>query len=550
MSLDGRFLYFLAEELKEQLNQGRIQKIYQLTKTDFLFLIRAEKQNLQLVISLSTSLARIHLTEHFDEKPDNPSGFCMLLRKYLEGGVIQSVSTIRHDRIVDMVIENVSEIGDTIQIHLIQELMGRYANLIVTDEAMRIIDAYKHVSFTEDLQRTIMNGIRYEYPEDEKIDPRDMEKAHAYLESISSLDQADLLTTFRGFSPLLSKYILTLARTTSLVHAFDEAMNEVVAPTRYANKFYHFNVFGEGADAYPSLSKLLDDVFFESSKTERMKQLSKVVYQLAKRELDKNKNKLEKLVKELQTSKNSVEYKKRADLIIQNLYRLEKGEANLKALDYETQVELDIALDRLLTPVENANAYYKKYKKGKTAVGYLEEQIHKTKDWIEYFDLLLSQIENASITDIDEISDELSRLGFRKQKGKKTKTSKPHYDTYKDDEGNLIYVGKNNLQNEYLTHTLAASTDTWFHTKDIHGSHVILKAKTLTETSIRTAALLAAYFSKGRYSSSVPVDYTLVKYVKKIPGKVASFVTYSQNKTIYIDPSNEAYLRIKRVKNG
>jgi len=557
MSLDGRFLAFLGNELNQDLQMGRIQKIYQLTKTDFLLLIRANSKNLQLMISLSTSLTRIHLTKFHVDRPDNPGGFCMLLRKYIEGGVILKISTIESDRMMDILIQNTNEMGETKDFHLIMEIMGRYANLIVADDQFVIIDAYKHISPFEDSNRTILKGAAYVVPEDDRINPNDLEKALSFLNNVVDPTYQDLINAFKGFSPLLAKFVISLAKdkNISVTSAFQAMLSYPIQPTLYlengTHKFYYCDVFPFGEkQSFPTLSLLLDAFYNESSKLERMKQLSKNVYQLAKREYEKNKNKLEKLTRELDIAKHSESIRVKGDLIIQNLHQIQRGDVILKAFDYENNQSIDINLDRLLTPIQNANQYYKKYKKSKVAITYIEEQITITNNQIIYFDLLINQIENAQYNDLDEIHEELSKLGYLRTKNKKLRKGRPNYDTYVDPDGVTIYVGKNNLQNEYVTHKLAKSNEWWFHTKEIHGSHVVVsKSGELSETTIRSAAMLASYFSKGRLSSSVPVDYTLVKYVKKIPGALGSFVQYTNHKTIYIDPSESIFTKVKQIKN-
>ncbi|MBU0997099.1 MAG: NFACT family protein [Firmicutes bacterium] len=558
MSLDGRFLSFLANELNFELKDGRIQKIYQLTKTDFLFMIRANQKNHQLSISLSTSLSRIHLTKYSVEKPDNPSGFCMLLRKYLEGGVIQSIRTLNSDRVIQFEIQNLNEIGDMTNYNLYMEIMGRYANLIVTDESNKLIDAYKHISPFEEKERTIVKGIEYRLPKDEKIEPDDLENAQQFLESQPEFTYQELIGKFRGFSPILSKFIIKKAKLNgiSIWSSYKNAMSQPLLPTRTLSdttqKFYYFDIFDDGLPKqhYSTLSELLDEVYLETSKIERMKQMSKNIYQLAKREFEKNKSKLEKLTMELDSARNSDLLRKKGDLIVQNLSQVSRGDSILSAMDYESEQTIQIELDRLLTPMQNANLYYKRYKKNKNAVSYIEKQIELTHKLILYFDVLITQIENASVSDLDEIKDELSKLGYIRARNKKNKKGLPNYDVYILQDGTLIYVGKNNIQNEYLTNKLAFSSDWWFHTKDIHGSHVIVKKNgELSEEIIRTAAMLAAYFSNARQSSSVPVDYTIVKYVKKIPGEIGSFVQYSNHKTIYIDPDASFVASLKKKKN-
>ncbi|MGD9909111.1 MAG: NFACT family protein [Candidatus Izemoplasmatales bacterium] len=540
MSLDGYMYHFLAEELNDQLQNGRIQKIYQLGKTDFLWMVRSANQTHQLLLSLSTSLARTQITKIQSEKPDNPSGFCMFQRKYLEGGFIQSVSSIDYDRIIKFVVNNVNEIGDNATYHVYMEVFSRYTNLVITDEFDVIIDAFKHLSPLDNVDRTIIKGATYLAPLNQKIKPYEKEKIDQFFESHDEITYKDLLQNFSGFSPASTKYILSYAEKEhlSIKDSYKHFVNQKINPTSLVDKYYVYDIFdGDLKIHHTSISEMMDRVYLETSKIERMKQISKNVYQLAKREFEKNKNKLEKLTKELDEALASDIYKTKGNLIQQHLLEIKKGDASFSGFDYVTNQEMLVELDRLLTPVQNANLYYKKYKKGKSAVKFIEDQIELTKKQIIYFDVMITQIENGTPSDIEEIKDELIEKGLMRRHAKKSKSKVPNYDIYLTQKDIQILVGKNNLQNEYLTHKLASSTDWWFHTKDIHGSHVIVKSQdSLDEETIRMASMLASYFSKARLSSSVPVDYTQVKYVKKIPGEMGSLVTYTNQKTIYIDP--------------
>ena len=556
MSLDGRFIEKLSIELNSELQNGRIQKIYQLTKTDFLFMIRNMGKNFQLNLSLSTSLARIHLTKYTTDHPENPTGFCMFLRKYLEGGIIHHIQSLDGDRIVEIKIENQNEIGINTIYYMYYEMMSRYANLVITDQEYHIIEAFKHISPFED-KRTILKGIRYLPPEDNKINPNDIDKVKTYLNTFPISSYKQLIENFRGFSPLFSKYIVSQL-TNQEVHPTDivlKLLQTEVKPTLCvlddSRKFYYFDLFPSGTKTnFSSLSQLLDEVYHETSQIERQKQISKNLIQFIKREYEKNIHKLEKLKQDLIQANQSDLFKRKGDLILQHMPEITKGDAYLKAIDYMTGEEIDIDMDRLLTPIQNANLYFKKYKKAKSAVKYIEEQIQLTEKQIDYFDLLTTQVETSSFNDLDEIGYELSLKGFVKKNPKAKRKNVPNFDVFLDDSGIEIVVGKNNIQNEYITHKLGKNNQYWFHTKEAHGSHVLVKSEgPLSEVTIRTAAHLAAYFSKSRFSSSVAVDYTLIKNVKKIPGEIGSYVGYTNQKTIYIDPSKEFVFSLKQRKH-
>jgi len=553
MSMDGRFIEKLADELNSAIGFGRINKIYQLSKSDFLFVIRSGSKTESLYLSLSPQIARIQLTDHIYDKPLSPTGFCMLLRKYLENGQIKKIAALNGDRIIRLDIENNNDFGEKIPYGVIIELMGKHANLVIVDDESTIIDCFKHVSPFEGQQRTFLKGFKYELPEDGKINANDSEAIGSFFDSGEADTAKALVDHVRGISPLLADHLFHIGfnQTTPLYELYRQLLkmpiDPVIAEVNGKQKFYWFNIFeDENIKPYPTLSKVLDEIYFEAGQLDRTKQVSKYIYQLIKREYDKNRDKLEKLTQELEKAKNNENFRIKGDLIIANQHEMSKGMNEFQAFSYETGTDVKISLDRLSTPMENAQAYYKKYKKTKSSINHLIVQIKNTEDEINYFELLLIQIETASLNDLNEITEELKQNKYLHEKPSKVKKTLPHYDTYFTLSGTEIVVGKNNLQNEYITHHLGKHFETWFHTKDIPGSHVLVrKAETLNEEDIRTAANLAAFYSKAKESSSVPVDYTLLKFVKKIPGIKGSFVTYTHQKTIFIDPSKEAIALLK-----
>jgi len=544
MSMDGRFIRKLAQEMNRDLADGRINKIYQLSRTDFLFVVHKDGVSKQWFLSLSPQYARTHLSWNTYDKPASPTGFCMLLRKYLEGGLLKTIESVNEDRIIRSVIENRNDFGEKVSYHLIVELMGKYANLLLTAPDGTIIDCYKHVSPFDGQQRAFLKGLSYELPQDGKIDPTNLSAIATFFDTTLELTERNLVDGIRGLSPLSASYFLSilfnqpLSRLEIFTRLIDHAVEPTLAIVKEKPKFYYFDVFPEGEKkTYPSLSKLLDDVFFESGQLERTKQVSKNIFQLIKREFEKNKDKLEKLTTELREAKNAGIQRIYGDMIRQFQESVKKGDDVLEAFSYELDQEVKIPLDRLLTPNRNAMAYYKRYKKSRVAIGHLETQIALTKQEIAYFDLLMTQIETASLNDLMEITEELKANRYLAAKPVKTTVRRPNFDIYVDPENIEIVVGKNNIQNDFITHQMANANEWWFHTKEIPGSHVLVKAVgELTETTIRAAANLAAWHSKARMSSSVPVDYTMVKNVKKIPGVPGSFVTITHQKTIYIDP--------------
>lgn len=544
MSMDGRFIRKLAEEMNRNLSNGRINKLYQLSRTDFLFVVHRDGVLSQWFLSLSLQNPRMHLSWKTYDKPALPTGFCMLLRKHLEGGVVREIGVVNEDRIIRAIVENRNDFGEKVVFHLIAELMGKYANLILTEPDGTIIDCFKRVSPFDGQQRAFLKGLRYELPRDGKLAPSDTAGVRAFFENNPELDEKTLVDGIRGFSPLSAGYFLRAlsGRPASRMELFEEIENHLVEPTLSVRaeklRYYFFDVFDSGEKkSFPSLSKLLDEVYFEAGQLERTKQVSKNIYQLIKREYEKGKDKLEKQTQELKEAKNGEIQRIYGDMVRQFSPSIHKGDDRLSAFSYELGKEVDIPLDRLLSPNENAMAYFRRYKKSRLAIGHLETQIPQTRRAVEYFDLLLTQVETASLNDLLEIADELRANRFLAEKPQKAAGKRPHFETFLDAEGIEIVVGKNNVQNDFITHQLGKPDEWWFHTKDIPGSHVLVRSsEELGEPTIRTAANLAALHSKARQSSSVPVDYTRIRNVKKIPGIPGSFVTYSRQKTIFMDP--------------
>lgn len=548
MSMDGRFIHALAQELDRELADGRINKIYQLSRADFLFLVRAGSKNRSLYLSLSPQTARVHLTAYDYDKPAAPSGFCMLLRKYLEGGTILRVENVNADRILRFSIENNNDFGEKIFFALIIELMGKHANLALVDADGTIIDCFKRVSPFEERQRTFLKGFRYELPEDGKVSPEDFEAVSSFFAAHPDLAAGDVVDGIRGFSSLSAEHLLKRAfnRPVPLLDVYREFLEAPIEPTSAIvsgkRKYYWTDLFDlPDKRRFESLSALLDEHFLESGRQDRMNQMSKNICQLVRRESDRAKAKREKLTVELDSARGASRHRLAADLIIQHLPDIRKGDDILEADSYVDGTPISIRLDRLLEPMENAEAYFKKYKKAKQAVAHIEGQIVMTDQEIRYFELLAAQLETASLNDLLEIAEELKENRYLKEKPIRTRRPAPGFETFSAPDGTEIAVGKNNVQNEYVTHRLAKPTEWWFHVKDIPGAHVLVRRSgDLTEAAIRAAANLAAYHSQAKYSSSVAVDYTLAKHVKKVPGVIGSFVTYTNQKTIYIDPDADA----------
>ena len=551
MPLDGLLINKLIFELTPLIG-GRIQKISQVGNNDFLFIIH-KYQNFKLFISLDRNQYRIALTNKEYQSPENPTMFTMLLRKHFEGGILTNIIQHNLDRIVTLEIEKLNEFGDNKFKKCVLELMGKNSNLILLDNTNQIIDSFKHIGISQDGQ-TILPKAIYNYPNQNKynvllLDNKELEKI--FTEKI--FDYKDIVNLFSGFSPLIAKIIIN---SLNPLQKINEILYDKPIPTItkvYDKEEFTFTKYGEIKKCYSNISTMLEEYFYEKTIHNLIQEKSNNLKTHLKNTIIKYKNKLIKLDEELDNAINSSKYQKYGTLLISNLYQLkETKNDSINVFDYETNDFINIPLDPLFSLKENANRYFTKYQKSKKAIKYIEEQINKTKDEIEYLSLIEAQISVASISDIEDIKNELIDAHYIKNTGvikNKKKNKKIDILTYLTSENTLIYVGKNNIQNEYITHVLAKGNELWFHVKDSPSSHVLLqKTDNYTEEEIRMAANLAAYYSPYKDSSSVAIDYTKIKYVKKIPGKRNCFVTYTNQKTIYIDPNKNLIDNYKRKK--
>ena len=554
MSFDGNILRKVTSELNKTLLTGRINKIYQLSKYDLLFVINSKSGKNQLLISSSPSYSRIHLSKMVYEKPDTPPAFCMFLRKHLEGGIIEKITQISNDRIIIFDVRKRNELGDMTIKKLVFEVMGRHSNLVITDSNFKILDAIKKVMPFDGKERTIFPGAIYQVPSSNKVDPYDVIKRNELLSIPENINENSFLNNFIGFSPLLAREIMYRFNNSKIPikEIFDSILKEsnpqIISSKRDTFYFTSLTHLEGIVKEFDSVNELLDRYYYERDTIDIIKQKSKDIVKFIKNNISKAKTKIEKLNKDLINTSSRDKYKIKGELIQANLYNISKGDRVLECINYYDNSEIKIDLDIKKTPVQNSEKYFKKYKKLKTSIPYINRQIKEAKNEMRYFEELLHQVQNASLKDIEEIKDELIDKKYLKQKlVKRKRKKKPNYETYFDKDDVEILVGKNNIQNEFITHKLAKHNEVWFHVKGAPGSHVVVrKTLPLSETTIRTAAQLASYFSKLKTSSSVPVDYVEVRYIKKVPGKINSFVTYKNNKTIYIDPDNDFILKLRR----
>ncbi|MCZ0756064.1 Rqc2 family fibronectin-binding protein [Anoxybacillus sp. J5B_2022] len=568
MSFDGVFTYAMVKELKEALEGGRITKIYQPFPHELVFYVRACGQNHKLLLSAHPSYARVHLTSEAYDNPADPPMFCMLLRKHLEGSIIESIQQVDFDRIIVIDAKGRNEIGDVSVKRLIIEIMGRHSNILLIDKQMNtIIDSIKHLSPAVNRYRTVLPGYPYVAPPShEKLNPlfATEETVMKKLDFHAGKLADQLVAAFAGVSPLFAKeavFRAGLANRTTLPKSFialiEEVRNSQFTPSIYTNGqkewFYALPLMHLQAEAktFRTLSEMLDRFYFGKAERDRVKQQAHDLERFVVNEKAKNEKKLLKLEQTLEEAKQAEQYRLYGELLTANLYAAQRGMSEIEVVNYydENGATVTIPLDKQKSPSENAQSYFQKYQKAKNSLAIVQQQIERTKEEIVYFDTLLQQLETAAPKDIEEIRDELMEQGYlraRATKQKKQKMRSIELERYVSSDGTEILVGKNNKQNDYLTNKLASKDDIWLHTKDIPGSHVVIRSKNPSEQTIIEAANLAAYFSKARHSSSVPVDYTRVRYVKKPSGAKPGFVIYENQQTIYVTPDEELVVRMKK----
>ncbi|MED0959444.1 NFACT family protein [Bacillus paramycoides] len=568
MAFDGLFTRAITHEIANSLQTGRISKIYQPSKYEILLHIRANGKNQKLILSSHPTYARMHLTNQNYDSPAIPPMFCMLLRKHLEGGFIEKIEQIDLERIIQITVRSRNEIGDESLKTLVIEIMGRHSNIILVDTKTNVIlDSLKHVSLAVNRHRTVYAGAEYVAPPAQhKINPLHIENADDFIRPLDFLSgnmDKQLVGAFMGISPLFAKEVVKKAgmvNEEALSEAFfilqKPLLTHQYVPTMItANGKEFFYLFPlshlQGNEkAFSSVSELLDRFFFGKAERDRVKQQAHDLERFMQNEKSKNEKKLIKLEKTLQDAGKADKYQLFGELLTANMYALKKGDKDIEVVNYydENSGTVKITLDPLKTPSENAQRYFQKYQKAKNSVAIVEEQIEKTNEEILYFDSLLQQMEAASSKDIEEIREELAEEGYvrsRKTKNAKKKPTKPILDKYLASDGTEIFVGKNNKQNDYLTTKFARRDEIWLHTKDIPGSHVVIRSLEPAEETLLEAAKIAAYYSKAKDSSSVPVDFTKIRHVKKPSGAKLGFVTYDNQQTIYVTPDADTVMKLK-----
>ena len=551
MSFDGFFLHHMTAELRANLEGGRIQKINQPFEQEIVLNIRSNRQSHKLLLSAHSILGRVQLTQTEFTNPKVPNTFTMILRKYLQGAVIEEIKQLENDRILEFTVSNKDEIGDHIQATLIVEIMGKHSNIILVDKSeQKIIEAIKHVGFSQNSYRTILPGSTYiRPPETHSLNPYTVsdEKLFEIL-STQELSPKNLQQVFQGLGRDTASELASHLQTDRLKNFrafFDQATHPSLTDKSYAA--LPFANSPENQPHFESLSSLLDFYYQDKAERDRVAQQANELIKRVASELEKNRKKLIKQEQELADTETAELVRQKGELLTTYLHQVPNDQPSVRLDNYYTGQELEIELDVTLTPSQNAQRYFKKYQKLKEAAKHLTNLIEETKATIVYLESVDTMLGQASLDEIDEIREELIETGYLKRRHREKIHKRQKPERYLATDGKtIILVGKNNLQNDELTFKMAKKGELWFHAKDIPGSHVVITDNLDPSDEVKTdAAELAAYFSKARHSNLVQVDMIEAKKLHKPTGGKPGFVTYRGQKTLRVTPTEE---KIKTMK--
>ena len=562
MAYDGLFIHSLLNSVRPLVVNGRLSKIYQPFAQDLILTFRKERKNIQLLLSANAQYPRFYVTKQAIVNPDKAPTFVMVLRKYLEGSVLQSIDQVGVDRIVNFNFSNRNELGDQVQLVLSLELMGRHSNVILYDKKSgQIIDLLKRVNPDENRVRLLLPKAKYELPPlIPGINGFKITEAEFNLKATGT-DPATLAKQFGGLDrddrQELEGYLeddLSFSSFKTFMDQFDKKGAFILKTPKNKRKIfpylpYHLDLTKEASD--PDFNHALDEFYQYQSNQDWVKQKSSQIERVIKNEHNKLTKKIVKLKKQLDQAENSEGYRIRGEILNANLAQVKPGMSQIELPNYyDNNKPIKIKLDTALSPARNGQKYFTRYKKLRDSIKHVKEQISIAQTNLNYFDTIQTAIDNAEPQDIDQITDELTSQGYLKKPQKpkrKKKITEKNLNKFRISSGKTVLVGKNNLQNDWLTLKKANKTDIWFHVKNIPGSHVILQSSEATDEDIKETAEIAAYFSKAKNSAHVQVDYVTDKRVKKPNGAKPGFVIYTGQNSIEVTPEKEHVLS-KRIK--
>ncbi len=561
MAFDGLFIHSLLNSVKPKIINGRLSKIYQPFEQDLVLTFRKERKNIQLLLSANAQYPRFYITNQTIANPDKAPTFVMVLRKYLEGSVLQSIEQLGVDRIIYFNFSNRNELGDQVQLVLSLELMGRHSNVILYDQKSgHIIDLLKRINPDENRVRLLLPKAKYELPPlISGINGFEVTEKEFKEKAINS-DPVDFASQISGLDRDDRQELIGYLEDDFSYSSFKTFMSQfnkkgafiLKTPNNKRKIFpylpYHLNLTKESAD--PDINHALDEFYEYQSNQDWVRQKSAQIERLIKNEYKKLTKKIVKLKKQLEQAENSEGYRIQGEILNANLSQVKPGMAEVSLPNYyDNNRPLKIKLDVALSPARNAQKYFTKYKKLRDSIKHVKEQIAIAQDNLDYFDSVQTAIDNAEPQDIDQITEELMNQGYLKKPQKpkrKKKITEKNLNKFRISSGKTVLVGKNNLQNDWLTLKKANKTDIWFHVKNIPGSHVILQSSEATDEDILETAEIAAYFSKAKNSAHVQVDYVQDKRVKKTNGAKPGFVIYTGQNSIEVTPEKTRVLS-KRI---
>lgn len=567
MSFDGSFTHAMVQELNQSLATGRVSKINQPYANEVVLTIRANSHNYPILLSANPTYARIQVTQIPYVNPPVPTNFTMILRKYLQGAILKEVTQSANDRVVHLHFTSRNELGDQQELLLIIEIMARHSNVILVDSATdKILDAIKHVGSDQNRYRLLLPGAQYITPPKQDLDDPFQGPRPDLAQTIRDFPNEDVLATtlqhqYQGLGKDTAAALAAALHEsgsaedlfTKFFAGFNQPTPTLEISPKHKTSFTAFPYPTDGTqESAETLSALLDHYYQDKAERDRVQQQGSVLIRVVRNELKKNRTKLKKLQRTLAETENADEYRIKGEVLTTYLHQVNRGDTEVSLPNfYDNNASIKIALSNQLSPNQNAQKYFKRYQKAKNAVIYVNEQLKITQADVDYFSNIMAQIELAAPKDLVDIRLELQQGGYlrdhdhqkKAKKQKRQKVSKP--DQFTATDGTKISVGKNNLQNDQLSLHTAKRTDIWLHVKDMPGSHVIVHDEDPSEATILEAAQLAAYFSKGRESSNVPVDYVPVKRLRKPNGAKPGFAIFTGQRTVYVTPDSDLVERLQ-----
>lgn len=555
MAFDGIVTMAAAKEMRPVIISGKIDKVYQPEADELVFNIHTKRGNVKLYASVNPAAARIHFIENSLQNPPAPLPFCMLLRKHIQGARVTDVAQVGSERIIEISLETLNELGFTVSKKLIFEIMGKHSNIVLLDiSSGKIIDCIKHVSIDVNRVRQLLPGIIYKYPPAQDKIPFKELLPEGTPSVVLPPEAKAIQRTVGGVSPSFAQEMAASEDPLSFLRSAARIIEEgrfypvVYSDDKGSPKEFHILPLSEYEDVcqkkeFDSLSLCLEYYYAHKQSSNKLHQKASDLERSVSSQLDKLYLKEQRLREDLLKAENSESLRLYGELLTANIHQVRPGDKSASVINYYDGSTVNIPLDPRLSPSKNAQQYFKKYGKAKTAVKEKQLQLRTNESDIKYLDSVMSYLKNASdVSEIEALRRELEETGYlRKRKipgGFKEKkiSSKPY--RYILPGGCEVLVGRNNRENDILTFKTASSRDIWMHTKDIPGSHVIVKTscEEISDEDLYAAASIAAYHSKGRESENVPVDYVRVKYVKKPAGAKPGMVIFTNNKTVWVDP--------------